>query len=274
MNEKTIYMITWGDMSSETYLYGAHIEKQENCIVYMQEKMPPGSIVKTWVSQTNYQAKRLEPSLPILRAGHHYHLHAYMRTKPLCSSYLRLNFYDEFGEMLNFRMESQEEWEFDVPLGMRSYDLQLIRGNSEKIVFERVDLYEKSFEDHFDESNALMNILVLEPQGEMLKVPDQAFLDKLGPYILVPARSYSEYLSYIFKHRRDYKKIRLIGYGPSSNALVKKLKLSFVNAEAYVFGEKTDDERFISYGAYKKTFAEKLSDQTKHLYELPFLEHE
>lgn len=271
---KTIYMIKWDDLTADTYLYGAHIERKENCIIYQQPLMPPGSTIKKWSSITDYQKDRIEPSLPYLKEGHTYHLHAYMRSNPLNSCYLRLNFYNYYGEILDFMMTSSEDAQFNVPRGTHHYELLLMKGHAETIIFERVDLFEEPLIDHFDEHKDQVNILVLEPQGSMLKIPDATLLEELGNVILLPARQYSDNLSYVFNHRKDYKQIRIIGYGTISNAIVKELLKSFKNAKGYVYNESIEMHNKINFGdVHDHFFNEALSNQTKRLEELPFLKH-
>ncbi|MGM9952644.1 MAG: accessory Sec system protein Asp3 [Intestinibaculum porci] len=267
MAKSTIYMITWESLNEDSYLYGAHIEKKEGYIVYSQPLMPPGGIIKKWVSQTNYQKDRHEPGLPSLKEGHTYHLHAYMKAKPSHSCFMRLNFYDYYGELIDFVMTSEDTCTFTCPQGIHYYELLLIKGNAQDLVFERIDLFEKEITHQFDHTQSEVTILVLEPQGSMLKVPEEALLKKLGNVLILPARSYSNKLSYVIDHQNEYQVIRIVGYGPVSNGIVKELLQSLKNAKGYIYNESFGKE-------HDHFFSEALSDHTKRLLELPFLKGE
>ena len=62
-----IYNIFWNEYSADTYLYGSEITyNSKDDVIFKNMLMPPGTVIKEWYSKVNFQAKRIEPALPII----------------------------------------------------------------------------------------------------------------------------------------------------------------------------------------------------------------
>ena len=75
-----------------------------------------------------------------LREKEAYHIFADKQDTPEGGSFLRLNFYDQKGDLLEFRMISENEGTFVYPAGAFRYSLQLVQGGASRILFRRIEI--------------------------------------------------------------------------------------------------------------------------------------
>ncbi|MCR4567962.1 MAG: accessory Sec system protein Asp3 [Pseudobutyrivibrio sp.] len=141
--EKASWTIYWNEYSSDTYLYGSNIEyKGRNSVHFKNELMPPGTIIKEWYSLTNYQAQRIEPSLPIIDGESRYRIKVNVETKDGSGYLIRLVFLDRYErEAGDFTLRDKEA-EFSCPLKTYSYRMQLINAGMTEFVYHSVTIEE------------------------------------------------------------------------------------------------------------------------------------
>lgn len=71
------WKIYWNEFVSDSYLYGSEMAFHgREDVEFRNQLMPPGTVIKTWYSRVNYQAGRIEPSLPIIDGEGRYHVSA------------------------------------------------------------------------------------------------------------------------------------------------------------------------------------------------------
>ena len=105
--EKTSWTIYWNEYSSDTYLYGSQIEYvARNDVRFKNELMPPGTVIKQWYSLTNYQAQRIEPSLPIIDGESRYRIKVNVETPDGSGFLIRLVFLDRYEREAGQNRES------------------------------------------------------------------------------------------------------------------------------------------------------------------------
>ena len=139
--EKIAWLVYWDDYGQDAYTNGSCIRFEwDGSVIFENEEMPPGFPVKEWYSETDYRLKRREPELPILREKETYHIFADKQDTPEGGSFLRLNFYDQKGDLLEFRMISENEGTFAYPEGAFRYSLQLVQGGASRILFRRIEI--------------------------------------------------------------------------------------------------------------------------------------
>ena len=141
--EKASWTIYWNEYSSDTYLYGSKIEYQSKSSVHFKnELMPPGTVIKEWYSLTNYQAQRIEPSLPIIDGESRYRIKVNVDTKDGTGYLIRLVFLDRYErEAGDFTLRDTEA-EFSCPLKTYSYRMQLINAGMTEFVYHSVTIEE------------------------------------------------------------------------------------------------------------------------------------
>ena len=131
------------EKASWTYLYGSEIEYQSKSSVHFKnELMPPGTVIKEWYSLTNYQAQRIEPSLPIIDGESRYRIKVNVDTKDGTGYLIRLVFLDRYErEAGDFTLRDTEA-EFSCPLKTYSYRMQLINAGMTEFVYHSVTIEE------------------------------------------------------------------------------------------------------------------------------------
>ena len=141
--EKASWTIYWNEYSSDTYLYGSEINYEaKNSVRFRNELMPPGTVIKQWYSLTNYQAQRIEPSLPIIDGESRYRIRINIDTENGKGCLVRLVFLDRYErEAGDFTIRGKEA-EFSCPLKTYSYRMQLINAGMKEFVYHSVTIEE------------------------------------------------------------------------------------------------------------------------------------
>ncbi|MBR5635391.1 MAG: accessory Sec system protein Asp3 [Pseudobutyrivibrio sp.] len=141
--EKGSWIIYWNEYSSDTYLYGSEIEYHgKNNVHFKNQLMPPGTVIKQWYSLTNYQAQRIEPSLPIIDGESRYRIKVNVETPDDKGCLIRLVFLDRYErEAGDFTLRGKEA-EFSCPLKTYSYRMQLINAGMTEFVYHSVIIEE------------------------------------------------------------------------------------------------------------------------------------
>lgn len=137
--------VYWNEFASNTYTYGSKLQfHAKDDVVFENELMPPGTVIKEWFSKTNFQKDKIEPALPIIDGEGQYQISADIECPEEESYLLRLVFYDRFEN----EVESIQIWdkaaEFRCPLRTYSYKLQLINGGLTSFRFHSVSIWEIS----------------------------------------------------------------------------------------------------------------------------------
>ena len=137
------YKIYWNEYSADTYLYGSEINfiSKDN-VEFKNMLMPPGTVIKEWYSKVNFQAKRIEPALPIIDGESSYMVNVDIDTENSKGYIIRFVFYDKYEmEVGNFTLNKKQS-EFRCPLKTYSYKMQLINGGMHEFTFHSVEISE------------------------------------------------------------------------------------------------------------------------------------
>ncbi len=137
------WMIYWNEYSSDTYLYGAEIEfHNKDDVEYRNLLIPPGTVIKQWYSKTNFQAQRIEPSLPIIDGEGQYKITINIDVPEGENVLVRLVYYDRYEVEAGSLTLRDKETVFRCPLKTYSYRLQLINGGVTNFHFHSVAIQE------------------------------------------------------------------------------------------------------------------------------------
>ncbi len=143
--ENAFWNIFWNEYVSDTYLYGSEIVfKSKNHVEYKNGMMPPGTIIKKWSSQTNFQEDKIEPALPIIDGEGDYELIANIEVDKVYSIIIQLVFFNRYGDEVGSEIISDLRGQFRCPLSTYSYELQLINGGATEFVFHSIVIKEVS----------------------------------------------------------------------------------------------------------------------------------
>lgn len=187
MREPVIYLVRWDNDADRTYLYGTELTRMDDgTVVFTNEMMPSGMVIREWESLTNYQSRRIEPQLPLMEAGDTMTVRLRMRCVPENAVFLRINFYDYHKEQVDFTIIRGGTGTFTFPEGAYSYNLQLIEAGSHRMVFWRIELIPDG-EDPFLETKDNNPFQVHNPSPEsrtmniLLPVQNRRIIRRMDP---------------------------------------------------------------------------------------------
>lgn len=143
--ERIVWIVYWDHYAQDAWMYGSTITFRSAAdILFENTGMPPGFSVKEWFSSTDYAKQRLEPQLPLLLEGETYYVRVCREDEPQNGSFLRLNFYDRQGDLLEFQMIRGEGGRVTCPEGTFRYTAQLVEGGARRICFHCLMLAQES----------------------------------------------------------------------------------------------------------------------------------
>lgn len=142
------WTIYWNEYASKTYTYGSTITfHRKNDVEFRNNLMPPGTVIKTWHSKTNYQRDRVEPSLPMIDGETEYQISANIDYPEGGSCMLRLVFFDKYEEEAGMLIVRGQNMKFRCPLKTFSYQMQLMNEGASAFHFHYVTIKEVVDED-------------------------------------------------------------------------------------------------------------------------------
>lgn len=137
------WTIYWNEYASDTYLYGSEIifHKKDD-VEFKNQLMPPGTVIKQWYSKTNFQAQKIEPTLPIIDGEGEYRITINLDTDDKGACLGHLIYYDRYGVEAGSLTLRDRETVFRCPLKTYSYCLQLINAGVTAFHFHSVVIQE------------------------------------------------------------------------------------------------------------------------------------
>ncbi len=137
------WTVYWSEYASDTYLYGSKIifHKKDD-VEFQNLLMPPGTVIKQWYSQTNFQMQKIEPTLPIIDGETEYQITLNIDTGENETCLGRLVYYDRYGVEAGTLTLRDKETRFRCPLKTYSYRLQLLNGGVKSFHFHSVIIQE------------------------------------------------------------------------------------------------------------------------------------
>lgn len=140
---KCSWTVYWNGHSNDTYLYGSTILFHDKADVeFLNNMMPPGTVIKKWYSKTNYQVQHEEPALPIIDGESRYRIYLDVTKDSNEHILLRMTFYDRFDREVGTELFTDEVADFTCPLSTFSYSIELVNGGSDGFRFHRIIIQE------------------------------------------------------------------------------------------------------------------------------------
>lgn len=137
------WTIFWNEHASDTYLYGAKLQfHKKDDVEYENLLMPPGTIIKKWYSKTNYQAQRIEPSVPMIDGESEYRITVNIDTEENQQCLVKLLFFDRYENEAGSIIVKGDSMRFRCPLKTYSYEMQLINGGTTHFHFHSIVIQE------------------------------------------------------------------------------------------------------------------------------------
>ena len=158
--DRAVWKIYWNDYMMDAYNYGSEItfHSRDNVEVY-NRLVPPGTVIKSWHSKTNFQSNRIEPSLPIIDGESSYRIEIDITEEgnPTVPGYmLRIVYYDRYDAEAGSNIIRQSGARFKCPLKTYSYDIQLICAGCTRFNFHSITIAELE-EDDEEKQKAIQN---------------------------------------------------------------------------------------------------------------------
>ena len=137
------WMVFWSEYASDTYLYGSQISfHKKDDEEFSNALMPPGTVIKQWYSMTNFQAQKIEPTLPIIDGEGEYQITLNIDVPEEEYLLAQLVFYDRYGVEAGILALRDKETRFRCPLKTYSYKLQLINSGVSNFRFHSIVIQE------------------------------------------------------------------------------------------------------------------------------------
>ena len=137
------WKIYWNEHAKDAYLYGTEMcFHAKDDIEFRNDLMPPGTVIKQWFSKVNYQARRIEPALPMIDGEGRYHISLDASAEPLDGLLLKLIFYDRYDMEAGSQIVRDGEADFQCPLKTFSYEVQLINAGATQFHFHSIMITE------------------------------------------------------------------------------------------------------------------------------------
>lgn len=135
--------VYWNEYSHDTYLYGSELEYiAKDNVVFKNDMMAPGTVIKKWKSKTNFQIDKTEPSLPMIDGESAYHISVDIDV-PNGEEYLiQLVFYDRFENEAGSVFIRDREADFKCPLKTYSYAIHLVNAGLTCLTFHTIVIKE------------------------------------------------------------------------------------------------------------------------------------
>ena len=134
--------IKWGDRLN-MYIYGTKVTYHSDSHVSIYNPLiPSGTKIQGWVSHTNYQAARKQPSLPLLKRKQEYQLIMKFDCQPKKGVYTSITFFDRYGDVIEEKIEKHKSFTFTYPEDAHTYQVHLLSAG-----FESLDFYSFSIEE-------------------------------------------------------------------------------------------------------------------------------
>ena len=148
------WIVRWREFFSDTYTYGSKIEfLQDGTVTFQNRLMPPGTVIHKWFSKTNFQIKRIEPTLPLIDGESAYSIklnieYYGMESQPVL---LRIIFFDRYDKEAESIVVRENQVFFKPSIKTYSYCVELINGGNADFKFKSLEIKEVSKEE-FDEN--------------------------------------------------------------------------------------------------------------------------
>ena len=263
MCNNIVNIIYWDNHAANTYLYGSNVVfHNEDEVFYDNELMPAGDVIRTWYSNVNYQALRLSAQCPMLIEKREYRLRQNITTIPEETTFIRINFFNRYNEVIDSQIIREKEGTFIVPNEMYSYTIELLNAGCQNFTFNSLEILEVDnhfyhkdgyyISDFYNKNKEKDEIFVIfeEPQLNMANVISTEHLDGLENVLVAgsvkkDARLYLEdsFKEMLLEKIHHYSNISFIGYGDISN-IAASYYAGILKTKAYISEEKFSTERY------------------------------
>lgn len=137
------WSVYWDNYMSNSYTYGTTVQfNSVDSVEFSNALMPAGEIIKKWYSKTNYQAHKIEPSLPIIDGEGCYELETDISMDVNEGVFVRLVFFNKYDIEVGHITVRDKAKRFRCPLATHKYEIHLVNAGAKKITFHSITIRE------------------------------------------------------------------------------------------------------------------------------------
>ena len=97
--------IKWGEVSG-TYMYGTTVTcHSDQHVSILNPLVTSGVVLRSWSSSVDFQASRVQASLPLLKRNQDYQFSISMDCKPVGGVYIKISFFNRYGDIVEEKIE-------------------------------------------------------------------------------------------------------------------------------------------------------------------------
>ncbi len=170
------WVIRWKEYLKDTYCYGSRIEfREDKSVVFINRLMPPGTVIHSWYSSTNFQRDKIEPSLPLIDGEGAYSItlnvdYSSDKSAPII---LRIIFFDRYGAEADSIIIRNRIAFFKPSIKTYSYKIELINGGNADFTFKSIILKEISKEEFNAEQKRIEELKESTVKGKKMRRKDK-----------------------------------------------------------------------------------------------------
>lgn len=268
------HYVFWTEKASSLFLSGSTVQIFPNHrVVFKNERMAPSLVIHEWHSKYNFQGSRRAAVLPNLKVGKTYRFKLNASVIPEKTIHIKLTFYNQFNERLDYVISTKEEFEVTIPENTYEYGIQLINAGCHTVDFSSIEISDasKSTNKHpfyewvnEDDTNDSAHVLFVEKSLYFPEV-SHSELSGLSNVLIVPCTKenrldiLSSQTHVLIKSRlnelqnKGIRNIKFIGYGALSNFMALAHSHFFGQAVCYITDILLSEEK------YNQLFNQKLT---------------
>lgn len=165
MTNNKKWIIHWENYVKNSYLYGTTLKFLENKEVYYKNALAnTGITIKKWESQYNFQAAKSSIELPLLSNDNKYEIAVNANVIPEDSLYLRINFYDIYSELIEYKIIKNMKGIVSIPKNTFKYNIELFSAGLREMTFYNLAITEVNYTTESVNNNE--NLLVSDISNE------------------------------------------------------------------------------------------------------------
>lgn len=117
---------------------GSKIIHKNNEIVFTNEGMAPGTVIRSWCSTAKYLDEETSPTLPLIKRFARYRLLVDLNVTPSNSVYFEVVFFNKNANVIKSEIIEGSEGTFLCPENGFSYEIHLVNVNNKLLKFRKI----------------------------------------------------------------------------------------------------------------------------------------
>lgn len=262
----SVHYIFWSEKTSGVFLAGSTIQILPNHrVIFKNERMAPSFVIHEWRSKYNFQGSRRVAVLPNLNVGETYRIKLNATIIPENTIHIKLTFYNQFNEKIDYMISTKEEFEVVIPENTYEYEIQLINAGCHTVDFFNIEISLASTSSikhpfyswvNVDEQDSTATVLFVESNLYFPEVPMDE-VEGLSNVFIVPCNKdnqldvLSSDMHVLIKsqlntlqQQKTLTSVRFVGYGAISNFMALAHAKFFEKSTCHITDLLLPEERY------------------------------